>query len=82
MKQHIFLGDELDPRINRITMWDGQHWYRWKDDWVRESWCGKFPDNTTRPPWHDEQFFRLWNTEGPEAARDKSRYNLSVVTHV
>ncbi len=81
MKQLIFLSEEPDQSINCIFI-GKERWFRWKDDWVRESWCGKFPDNTVRPPWLDELFFHLWNTEGPEAARDKSRYDLSEVTNV
>ena len=58
----------------------GPLWFRWKNDWVRQSWCGMFPDGTPRPPWLDDQFNELWKNEGPEAARDKSRYDLSEQT--
>jgi hypothetical protein len=84
MKQLIFIGAEPDREVNCICIGyvNPEKWYRWKDDWVRESWCGKFPDGTPRPPWLDDQFFYLWETEGPDAARDKTRYDLSVVTDV
>ena len=74
----IFLGSQPPAHVNCVII-GRERWFRGKDDWVRESWCGKFPDGTTRPPWLDEQFFHLWETEGPEAARDKSRYNLTLV---
>ena len=57
-----------------------QLWFRWKDDWVRQEWCGKFPDGTPRAPWYDAKFIDLWNTKGPEVAQDKSNYDLSYLT--
>jgi hypothetical protein len=55
----------------------GPLWFRWKDDWVRQSWCGQFQDGTPRPPWLDDQFNDLWKNEGKDAARDISRYDLT-----
>lgn len=68
-------GVILRPEVKIIVV-NNLRWFRHNGDWVRESWCGKFPDGTTRPPWFDELFLHLWNTEGPEAARDKTRYVL------
>ena len=81
--QLIVLGKPIPTDVRVIllpdhrTGWPDQLWFRWKDDWVREEFCGKFPDGTPRPPWLDDQFWELWESEGPEAARDKSRYDLS-----
>ena len=79
--QLIILGKQPDWPVIRLkdhrAGYPPQLWFRWKGDWVREEWCGKFPDGTPRPPWFDTKFFHLWSTEGPEAARDKSRYDLS-----
>ncbi len=74
--QIVFLGDEPDENI-RIVNVAGKKWYRGPKGWVREEWCGRFPDGTVRAPWLDAQFFSLWEAEGPEAARDKSKYDLS-----
>ena len=83
--QLLFIGQQ--PSLEtRIIIGPGKNggsasqlWFRWKGDWVREEWCGKFPDGTPRPPWCDKMFFDLWNSEGPAAARDKARYDLSEI---
>lgn len=83
--QLLFIGPEPAADIRVLHLADtagflgGPLWFRWKGDWVRQAWCGQFPDRTPRPPWLDEQFNRLWETEGPEAARDKSRFDLSEI---
>lgn len=74
--QLIFLGGEPAESV-RVVNIAGKNWYRGPKGWVREEWCGRFPDGTVRAPWLDEQFNSLWATEGPDAARDKSRYDLS-----
>ena len=76
--QLIFIFGEPPPSTLVVFAF-GQNWYRGKNGWVRDSWCGKFPDGTTRAPWLDNQFFALWAAEGPDAARDKSRYDLSYI---
>lgn len=73
--QLIFIGSQPPPDT-MIVHAGGERWFRNGENWVRESWCGQFPDRTPRAPWLDRQFFQLWETEGPEAARDKSRYDL------
>lgn len=83
MSQMIFLGDEPAPDTCVIlgpgpaVSNEPQLWFRWKGDWVREEWCGKFPDGEARPPWYDALFLELWKTKGPEAAQDKTNYDLS-----
>ena len=77
--QLLFLGSKPnhDCMIVYVDYCPDKRWFRGNNGWVRESWCGKFPDGTTRAPWLDDHFFHLWESEGPEAARDKSRYDLS-----
>lgn len=82
MTQLGFIGQEPPARIRILILPDHrsghppQLWFRWKDDWVRQAWCGQFLDGSPRPPWFDDLFMHLWETEGADAARDKSRYDL------
>ncbi|MEM6727006.1 MAG: hypothetical protein AAF618_00775 [Pseudomonadota bacterium] len=77
--QLVFIGPEPEQRVilgpGRGT--EPQLWYRHDGGWLRQEWAGQFRDGTPRPPWCNEQFFELWETEGPEAAHDTSRYDLS-----
>lgn len=77
--QLIFVSQEPKERV----IWGpkqggiGQLWFHHEGGWLRQEWCGQFPDGTPRPPWHDAKFFELWEVAGPEAAQDKSLYDLT-----
>jgi hypothetical protein len=78
MRQLLFLGPEPTARVIMGPARNGvrELWFKWREDWVRAEWCGQFPDGTPRPPWYDKLFMRLWVEEGPDAARDKAKYDL------
>ena len=77
----LFPFGEPKGRIIRLpdhrTGHPSQLWFKHNGDWVRQEWCGKFPDGSPRPPWHDDRFMMLWETHGPEYARDKRNYDLA-----